>query len=365
MEWLDQLFLGNTTKVWLVAVVTGLLVWFGLALAQGFTLGKLEKFAPGSQTLLDDLVLQLLRATRTFFILSLAVFVASLGLSLPDRTRLIVERAFFLILLFQGARWGNLVIAFWIEKHLKRRASVDAAGATTLGLISFAIKGFFLVVVVLLGLNNLGVNITALIAGLGVGGIAVALALQNILSDLFASLTIVLDKPFIVGDFVVVGEYSGTIEHIGLKTTRVRSLSGEQLVFSNNDLLQSRIRNYKRMHERRVVYTLGVTYRTERAQLEKIPGMIRGIVEKTPGTRFDRCHFLKFGAYSLDFEVVYWVLNGDFNVYADIAHQINLTTYARFSEEKIDFAFPSQTLFVEQSTTPDRAPNPLADTVRD
>jgi small-conductance mechanosensitive channel len=205
-------------------------------------------------------------------------------------------------------------------------------------------------VILLLALDNLGVDVTALVAGLGVGGIAVALAVQNVLGDLFASLSIVLDKPFVIGDFVNVGELVGTVEHIGLKTTRVRSLSGEQIVFSNADLLGSRIRNFGRMYERRVVFTIGVTYQTPRSKLIAIPRIIREAVEARQKTRFDRSHFKEYAASSIDFETVYFVLDPNFNAYMDIQQEINLQIHERFEAEGIEFAYPTQTVFLAQAS---------------
>ncbi|MGE3526922.1 MAG: mechanosensitive ion channel family protein, partial [Gemmatimonadales bacterium] len=188
-------------------------------------------------------------------------------------------------------------------------------------------------------------------AGLGVGGVAVALALQKILGDLFASLAIVLDKPFVLGDFIIVDDYLGSIENIGLKTTRVRSLSGEQLVFSNSDLLGSRIRNYGRMFERRVVFSIGVIYQTTKEQLQAIPGIIRTAIEAQDKTRFDRSHFQKYGDFSLDFETVYYVKSPDYNIYMDIQQAINLQIFEEFGKRGIEFAYPTQTLFVSREGT--------------
>jgi small-conductance mechanosensitive channel len=195
----------------------------------------------------------------------------------------------------------------------------------------------------------LDVNITTLIAGLGVGGIAVALAVQSILSDLFASLSILLDKPFAVGHFIVVDSIAGTVAHVGLKTTRVRSLSGEEIVLSNTDLLKSRIHNYKRLFERRVLFGFGVTYNTGYDALAAIPSVVREIVQSIPKTRFDRAHFKDYGDSSLNFEVVYFVLDSDYNVYMDVQQAINLEIYRRFEQARIEFAFPTRTLYVSTS----------------
>jgi small-conductance mechanosensitive channel len=203
--------------------------------------------------------------------------------------------------------------------------------------------------VLLLVLDNLGVNITALVAGLGVGGVAVALAVQTILSDLLSSLSIALDKPFVIGDFLMVGDMLGSVEYVGLKTTRLRSLSGEQLVFSNTDLLGSRIRNFGRMYERRVAFNLGVTYQTTREQIRKVPAIIREAIETQDRTRFDRSHFKEYGAYSLNFESVYYINGPDYNQYMDIQQAINLTIHEGFEREGIDFAYPTQTLVLQQA----------------
>jgi small-conductance mechanosensitive channel len=170
-----------------------------------------------------------------------------------------------------------------------------------------------------------------------------------VLGDLFASLSIVLDKPFVIGDFIIVGDHMGSVERVGLKTTRVRSLSGEQLVFSNSDLLNSRIRNYKRMFERRVGFTVGVTYQTPPDLLERAPGIIREIIEAEEGVRFDRSHFMQFADSSLNIETVYYVLSPDYNTYMDVHQRIGLAVFRRFGEEGLDFAYPTQTVFLEQT----------------
>lgn len=196
-------------------------------------------------------------------------------------------------------------------------------------------------------LDQLNFNITALVAGLGVGGVAVALAVQNILGDLFASLSIVLDKPFVVGDFIVVDNLRGTVERVGIKTTRVRSLDGELMVFSNTDLLKSRIRNFKRMSDRRVEFTLGVTYGTPLDKLRRIPQWLREIVKAQPKTRFDRAHFKQYGEWALVFEVVYYVLDSDYSVYMDVQQAINLALFERLEREGVEFAEPTHTVRVK------------------
>jgi small-conductance mechanosensitive channel len=208
------------------------------------------------------------------------------------------------------------------------------------------------VLVLLSMLDNLGINVTALVASLGIGGIAIALAAQNILGDLFASLTIAIDKPFVIGDFIILGQETGTVEHVGLKTTRLRSLSGEQIILSNNDLLQSRIHNYKRMEERRALFAIGVTYDTPAEKLELIPELIKQAVAAQTDARFDRAHFKSFGAFSLDFETVYYVRKPDYGVFMDVQQAINLQLVRSFADHSIAFAFPTQTLHLNHSAAP-------------
>jgi small-conductance mechanosensitive channel len=237
-----------------------------------------------------------------------------------------------------------------VARRLAKRSDASAMALVPTG--SRAIKIVIAVIAMMTLLGSYGLDVSALVAGLGVGGIAVALAAQNILGDLFASLSIVLDKPFVVGDFLVIGEFLGTAEHVGLKTTRVRSLSGEQLIFANADLLNSRIRNYGRMFERRIVFSIGVTYQTPADKLKRIPTMIRTAIENQEPVRFDRAHFQSFGDSALLFETVYYVLSPDYNKYMDIQQNINLTLYEQFAAEGIEFAYPTQTVFVEGAATP-------------
>ena len=348
---LDQKILNNTLLEWLMAAGLTLILFITLILVKAFIQRKLTQLAKKTKTDIDDLLVIFFKRTKFFMLLIIAVYAASTLLDLPKLVAGILSSALILILLLQSGIWGAGIINFLTERYKKEKLTEDAASATTFTALGFLGKIVMWSAVLLLALDNLGFNITTLVAGLGISGIAIALALQNILGDLFASLSIVLDKPFVLGDFIIVGDYLGSVEHIGLKTTRIRSLSGEQLIFSNNDLLQSRIRNYKRMAERRVVFALGVTYQTPPDKLEKIPDMIKKMIEAQELTRFDRAHFKDYGNFSLNFEIVYWIATPDYNKYMDTQQTINLMIYRRFAEEGIEFAYPTQTLFVEQGTT--------------
>lgn len=348
MNFLEGIYYGNTVRSWLFALLVMATVMVILRILTRVILRRLSAFAERTKTDLDDLVADLLGRTKFFFLLILSLYAATLVLTLPPVATRVIRTVAVIALLIQAAIWGSGFISFWLARHMKRKLVEDAASATTMSAIGFVGKLVLWSVILLLALDNLGVDITTLVAGLGIGGIAVALAVQNVLGDLFASLSIVLDKPFVIGDFIIVGDLMGTVEKIGLKTTRVRSLSGEQLVFSNNDLLQSRIRNYKRMFERRIVFHFGVTYQTPPEKLAVIPEMVREIIEAQEQTRFDRAHFKEYGDFSLNFEVVYYVKKPDYSIYMDIQQAINLAIYRRFQEEGIEFAYPTQTLYIEK-----------------
>ena len=259
MEFLAYTIYGNSVQSWALSLSLTLVVAGGLAMATSFVVRHLSRLAARTSNDLDDLAAGVLGRTKLFFLVALGVLAGSQFLILPDRARDILQGIAFVALLLQLAIWGNAAIGVSLNRYTTRRMEEDAESATTVRFVGFLLRLGLWLLIALVALDTAGVDITALIAGLGVGGIAVALAVQNILGDLFASLSIVLDKPFVIGDFIIVGDLMGTVEHIGLKTTRVRSLSGEQLVFSNNDLLNSRIRNFGRMYERRVVFSFGVT----------------------------------------------------------------------------------------------------------
>jgi small-conductance mechanosensitive channel len=309
------------------------------------------------QALLGDddktlrIIVDVVRNTRWLFILILALSMGSGVLEMQAKVRSGINTITIIALLIQMGMWASIAFRASIENYRERQRTENPASVTTINIIHFVARILLWAVVILLILDNLGVNITALVAGLGVGGVAVALAVQTILSDLLSSLSIALDKPFVIGDFLMVGDMLGSVEYVGLKTTRLRSLSGEQLVFSNTDLLGSRIRNFGRMYERRVAFNLGVTYGTTREQLRKIPEIIREAILSQQHTRFDRSHFKEYGAYSLNFESVFYINGPDYNQYMDIQQEINLAIHEAFEREGIEFAYPTQTLVVQQAAT--------------
>jgi small-conductance mechanosensitive channel len=348
MDILTQQILGNTLQQWLIAVTLTVAIVLLLRLIQRLAARRLAALASLTETQWDDIVVGLIGRTKLLFLFIVGLFFGSLLLELPAHIRSLLSSLLIISLLVQAGIWGVSFITSLLEAYRQRALKKNPAAITSINVIGLITKFILWSSILLLALNNLGINVTSLIAGLGIGGVAVALAIQNILGDLFASLSIVLDKPFVIGDFLMIGDFMGSVEYIGLKTTRIRSLSGEQLVFSNSDLLGSRIRNYGRMFERRVVFSIGVTYQTPRERLKLIPEIIREAIESKSKTRFDRCHFMKYGDYALIFETVFYVLSPDYNAYMDIQQAIYFEIHERFEQEQIEFAYPTQKLFVTQ-----------------
>lgn len=309
--------------------------------------------AEGSRT--AALLGGVLVGTRSAFLYFLAVCAGLQVLEIPDRLTHMVDALASAAVLLQMALWCNAAIAAWLQQARRpidsgAEAGTEAAHITgSMAVLGFLAKLAVWTIVFLLFLDNLGVDITALVASLGIGGIAVALAVQNVLGDVLASLAIVLDKPFQTGDFIVADDTLGTVEYIGVKTTRLRSLSGEQVICANADLLKTRIRNFKRMAERRIRFGFGIVYQTAADVVEQIPEMVRGVVEAQPDTRFERAHLLAFGESALEFEVVFHVLDPDYNRYMDVQQAINIGLMRRFEREGINFAYPTRTLLIPRA----------------
>ncbi len=351
-------FYGNPLWKWILAPGVAFVVYFALIFIKSFAVRHLTRLAERTANKIDDFAAELLRRqTKTVFLLLIAVVAGTQVLSLPENVDSFIGKIAVIVLCLQGAFWINGVFSLSIAGHLQRkRKEGDLGSVSAFGALGVVARMCLWSLVLLVILNNLGINITALVAGLGIGGVAIALATQSILGDVFASISIALDKPFVIGDFIIVGDLLGTVEHIGLKTTRVRSLSGEQLIFSNNDLLSSRIRNYKRMKKRRILFSIGVTYQTPYEKLTAIPKIIREIFDSVERADLDRAHFKSYGDFALIFEIVYYVAVPDYNTYMDIQQHVNLELYRRFVEEGIVFAYPTQTLFLEKTASWSPAP---------
>ena len=313
-------------------------------------LSRLRAWAEKTATDIDDFLIQGFEKTLLPILYFGIFYLSTRSLTLNVALNKIIYTLGVIVLTLFGIRFLVALINYSIETYLLKKEK-DAIRERNLKGIITVIKVVIWGLGITFLLDNLGFKISSVIAGLGIGGVAVALAAQAVLGDLFSYFAIFFDRPFEVGDFIIVGEYMGSIEDIGIKTTRIRSLGGEQLVFSNTDLTNSRVRNYKRMEKRRVVFKLGVTYQTSLQQLKEIPLIITGIIKKINDTAFDRAHFSSYGDFSLIFEVVYYVIGSDYNKYMNIQQEINLEIMEEFEKRRIEFAYPTQTIFLEKSQT--------------
>jgi small-conductance mechanosensitive channel len=349
------------TQLWNSLLALGVVIFLTIVLkgAFQFLISRLQRLAERTSGKWDDIVLYGLAGTKVW-----AIFIWLCAAALPllkfhESVNQAGRHVAVLATAIQIMIWGLRAVGRWRDDFLEEKVGSDNSSVAAIGLLGTFLQSMLVILVALLALSNLGIDVGALIAGLGIGGIAIALAAQNVLGDLLASLSIVLDKPFVVGDFIVVGDKSGTVSHIGVKTTRLTSLTGEQLVFSNKTLLESQIQNFKRMNERRTLIKIGVTYSTDREKLGNIPVWLKAFVEENQKLRFDRCHFTGFGASSLDFELVFFTLSAEYNDFADTQQQVLFKILDKFSAEGVDFAYPSTSLYIEKSV-PEAADRKIA-----
>jgi small-conductance mechanosensitive channel len=350
----------NSLLDWSIALGVAVVALAVLLIARRSVRAWHAKLQATPETELLEIPLQVLSRTTLLTLIAVALYVGAQALMLGTKVNSILNKTITIVLFWQVGIWAVAAVSIWLDRKRKRGLATDRAAVGSLGIIGFVLNVAIWAFVLLLTLDNLGIDITALIAGLGIGGVAVALAVQNILGDLFASLSITLDRPFVIGDFLIVGDFLGTVEYIGIKSTRLRSLSGEQIVISNSDLLGSRVRNYGRMNERRVVFATSVSRDTAYEHLERIPTLIREIIESLPKTRFDRSHFAKHSPASLDFETVYYVLSPDYNQYMDTQQAINLRLHREFARLGVEFAYPTQRLYMANPPGYEPAPEARA-----
>jgi small-conductance mechanosensitive channel len=332
-------FLKNSLEEWAMAVAVAVAAAILIIAIRGFVMRRIRARPSPASRLLDDFACAMLSRTYFIFILAFALYLGSGFLDLTAKQERFVTRIGVAALLLQAAIWADTGLRAWRDRY-RFGPQADGDRRASSSVLCFMSRLVLWAVVVLMLLDNFGINITTLVASLGIGGVAVALATQNILGDLFASLSIMLDKPFEVGDFIIVGDVLGSVEHIGLKTTRLRGLGGEQVVFSNGELLKSRIHNHKRMQTRRVAFMLRVAYGTSEELLCRIPLMIRDVIAPKPDVDFERAHFFQWGEWSLNFEVVYHFRSPDYVRHMDAQQAIFLELYRRFEQEGIAFAHP-------------------------
>jgi len=349
-ELVTQMFTSNS----LSQLLTALAVFIGGALLLGIAKRviqfRLAKIAERTETQVDDLVVDLIRRTSRIFLATVAFRAGLAWLTLGTALLNDIHLGLMLVVWLQVGLWARGLVQFGIEHVLRAKMGDDPARTMGITVLAFLSQVVVWSVVLLLCLESIGAPVTSLIASLGVGGIAVALAAQNVLGDLFASIAILLDKPFIVGDAIALGDFQGTVERIGVKTTRLRSVTGEQIVIGNHDLVSSRLRNFKRLVERRNVLSIGVSYATPYEKVALVPSMLEEIVRSTPDTRFDRAHFKALGDSALMYELVYFVIKADYGAFMDAQQAINLKILRRFADESIDLAFPTQVVHLVRPT---------------
>jgi small-conductance mechanosensitive channel len=347
-ELFDQTYFGNAAWRWIVAGAITLGAFFILLSLRRLTRSQYKRLATTAREEFLEIPLHVAARTTVWFLLIASVFLGLQTVELPPKAARILLTVFTVASFWQIGLWATTAVLAALERKQRKTLAVDRAAAGTLGIIAFMARITIWSFVLLLTLSNLGIQIQPLLAGLGIGGIAVALAAQNILGDLFASLSITLDRPFVLGDTLQVDDFVGTVEYIGVKSTRLRSVNGEQIIMPNSNLLTSRVRNHTRATERRVVFTISVGQQTPPAVLQKIPGLIRSLIESHEDVRFDRSHFAKIAAASFDFEAVYVVKTTEYNRHMDILQELNLRLVEAFEKEGIAFAYPAQRLYLEQ-----------------
>lgn len=346
-EFLERTYFGNAVKDYIIALGIILVAIIIIRIFRTVVLKRLTSWAEKTETTYDDLVVKTIERFGMPALNFLAIYWGIRSLELTPKLERLLEIATAAVVAFFLIRLVSTTVQYTLEGYVRKQENGEDKVRQMKGvllILNLAIWGIGLVFL----FDNLGYDVTAIIAGLGIGGIAIALAAQNILGDLFNYFVIFFDRPFEIGDFIIVDTKMGTVEHIGIKTTRVKSLSGEQLVFANSDLTNSRIHNYKRMQRRRIVFSIGVTYQTTAEQLKEIPNIIRTIITNVENATLDRSHFSSYGDFSLNFETVYFVESSDYNVYMDIQQKINLAIFTELEKRGIEFAYPTQTIFVNK-----------------
>lgn len=350
-------FLGNTVRAWAIGAGVFLVALVALYIFKGFIIYRLQKISKKTNTEVDDLVIEGIKAVRWPFYVLFSLYIGSHFLSLPSLAEKIIYYVILVTIVYYVVRILEKLIDWAINKAIRERKeesgeevrSLEESGGVVRLMATLAKVALWAGAIALL-LANMGYNITSLVAGLGIGGIAVALAIQNVLGDVFSSLSIYLDKPFEIGDFIVVGGNYGTVKHVGIKSTRIELLQGEELIVSNSQLTAAEIRNFGIMEYRRVAFTIGVVYNTPLEKLKKIPEMIREIMEAQDKVEVERVHFKSFGDFSLVFEAIYYVQTTDYIEYMDIQQQINLGIVERFQKEGVEMAYPTQTIHVNSKS---------------
>ena len=341
----QALLLGIPAAEWLVAGVVGVVVWAVLWILRNLIASRFQKYSSAKNPTLIRLIGYLIGSTTQILFLAVALDAAQGSLTLPDKVQRIVSNTVMILILIQVGLWAGRSVRFYLEMKERERGA-DRVFSGSLDIISFVARMLIWSVLILLGLDNLGVNITALLAGLGVGGVAVALALQNVLGDLFASLSIALDKPFVIGDNLVIDTFIGKVEHIGIKTTRLRSEGGEQIILSNADILKSRVRNFGRLSQQRILANIRLDFDTPTEKLRALPKLLENVVREHSQAHFERCHLKTLGENAFQFELSYFVQQPAANPLLDLQQAVNFRIIDELRRLEVEFAYPAQLVFL-------------------
>ncbi len=343
---LTQTFAGNTVQDYVIALAILIGAAIALKIFERVVVRKLRRLAERTEIAVDDIIIEAVESIGAPFYILLPLYIAAQTLTVPVWLGDAVSYALLIVIVYYAVNIAGRFIDFGFRQIQERRE--EETSSSLLRVLGKAVKGVLWGLAVILILQNLGINVSSLLAGVGIGGIAIAFALQNVLGDLFASFSIYFDKPFEVGDYIAIGQDNGTVEYVGIKSTRVRTLQGQQLVVSNRELTDARVHNYGRMERRRIVFTFGVTYDTPVKTLKRIPEIVREIISGDDMTELERVYFTKLGDYSLDFEVVYYVNSKEYEEYLKAQQRFNISLMERFEQEGIEFAYPTQTLHLER-----------------
>jgi small-conductance mechanosensitive channel len=341
----NNIIWGNTTRDWFIALGIIVAAIVLLRLIKRIVIIRLEKWSEKTKTRIDDLLVSVIERSVIPFFYILSVYTGLSYLYLNARNQQVLDIALLIGSTFFGIRLITSIVGYFIKGAARPHTTIGTEHKQVQGIVIIANMVIWVLGILFL-IDNLGYNITTVLTGLGIGGIAIALASQAVLGDLFSYFVIFFDKPFEIGDFIIVGDKMGTVEYTGIKTTRLRALSGEQIVMSNTDLTNSRVQNFKRMDIRRVVFNVKIGYETPSDKLKKIPGIIKKIIESQQKTQFDRAHFWEFGEFSLNIEVVYNITSPDYNLYMDIQQAINIAIIEAFRKEEVSFAYPTRKILL-------------------
>lgn len=345
ITFLQYTIVGNTLQNYLFAGIMFITSLFALQIIKSIIIARIHAFSQKTKNRWDDVASTVLGSFGWLFYFVIALYTSIRFLDLKEFIHSAIDVITLIVVTFYAVRALQHIIIHSLDIILRRNADSEDPDKTILNFLENAVKATLWVGAIILILQNLGYEVGALLGGLGIAGIAIAFSLQNILEDVFSFFSIYFDKPFKKDDFIVIGQDSGTVEHIGIKTTRIKTLQGQELIMSNRELTQARVNNFKHMEYRRIVFSFGIIYETPTKSVKMIPSMIQNIIEREKMAEFDRTHFKSFGDFSLDFEVVYFVKSNEYLDYMDTQQSINLALMEQFERKKIEFAYPTKVVY--------------------